>query len=94
MRLSERMQLDKDLTLERAIEMARQTEEVKKHHSCLRGDTVTTKEACSVDRVMQKGSQWTQKFQREKASHENANDKKSVSKLWQNPCTSKSTVCS
>lgn len=78
--LSDWMQLDKDLTLERAIEMARQTE-VKKHQSCLRGDTVTTKEACSVDRVMQKVSQCQckQKFQRERASHGNANDKKQSS---------------
>lgn len=40
MRLSKLMELDEDLTLERAIEMARQTDEVKRQ------------QACSVDRVM------------------------------------------
>lgn len=39
MHLSEYTQLDKDLTQKRPIEMARQTEEVKKQQSCLRIDT-------------------------------------------------------
>lgn len=34
--LSERMQLDKDLTLEKAISMARQSEEVKKTAMCFK----------------------------------------------------------
>ncbi|KAJ8375234.1 hypothetical protein SKAU_G00058140 [Synaphobranchus kaupii] len=55
LRLSERMQLDKDLTLAKAIEMARQTETVRQQQSNLRGDTVGKSETCSVDRVMNKG---------------------------------------
>lgn len=50
--LSERMQLDADLTLEKAIRMARQSEEVKRQQSCLRGDTSSeASDAKSVDRV-------------------------------------------
>lgn len=56
-RLSERMQLDKDLMLARAVEMARQTEAVKQQQSNLRGDTVSKRETCSVDRVMNKVSE-------------------------------------
>ncbi|KAK0132392.1 hypothetical protein N1851_032733 [Merluccius polli] len=37
--LSERMQLDADLTLDKAIRMARQSEEVKRQQFSLRGDT-------------------------------------------------------
>lgn len=46
--LSEGMQLEKDLTLEKVISMAIQSEEVKKQQCDLRDDA---KEACSVDRV-------------------------------------------
>lgn len=49
MLLSEQMQLDEDLALERAIEMARQSEEVKRQQITLRLHTGTVKEACSVD---------------------------------------------
>lgn len=38
-KLSERMQLDKELTLDKAISMARQSEEVKRQQTSLRGDT-------------------------------------------------------
>lgn len=51
-RLSERMQLDPDLTLQRAINMARQSEEVKRQQSSLRGDSRgEASDAKSVDRV-------------------------------------------
>ena len=51
-RLSERMQLDADLTLDKAVRMARQSEEVKKQQVSLRGDTKTqASDAKSVDRV-------------------------------------------
>ncbi|XP_061920402.1 uncharacterized protein K02A2.6-like [Entelurus aequoreus] len=51
--LSERMQLDADLTLDKAIRMARQSEEVKRQQSTLRGDTtrLEASDAKSVDRV-------------------------------------------
>lgn len=51
-RLSERMQLDHELTLEKAIAMARQSEEVKRQQAALRSvtDTVAA-DAGSVDRV-------------------------------------------
>lgn len=48
------MQLDTDLTLEKAVRMARQREEVKKQQTSLRGDKGAS-EAMSVDRVF-KGS--------------------------------------
>ncbi|KAK7878780.1 hypothetical protein WMY93_030940 [Mugilogobius chulae] len=41
--LSERMQLDKDLTLTKAITMARQSEEIKRQQSDLRGEGSTSK---------------------------------------------------
>uniref|UniRef100_A0A3B3CEF0 Gypsy retrotransposon integrase-like protein 1 n=1 Tax=Oryzias melastigma TaxID=30732 RepID=A0A3B3CEF0_ORYME len=51
-RLSERMQLDPDLTLEKAINMARQSEEVKRQQSSLQNDTRTQHgDAKCVDRV-------------------------------------------
>ena len=50
--LSERMQLDADLTLDKAIRMARQSEEVKRQQFSLRGDTRSgASDAKSVDRV-------------------------------------------
>lgn len=58
-RLSERMQLDSDLTLGKAITMARQSEEVKRQQSSLRGDDRT--EACDaklVDRVFKSSSKY------------------------------------
>ena len=50
--LSERMQLDAELTLDKAVRMARQSEEVKKQQASLRGDTrAQASDAKSVDRV-------------------------------------------
>ncbi|KAL7865994.1 hypothetical protein SRHO_G00112410 [Serrasalmus rhombeus] len=50
--LSERMQLDAELTLDKAVRMARQSEEVKKQQASLRGDTrEQASDAKSVDRV-------------------------------------------
>lgn len=67
-RLSERMQLDKDLTLEKAIDMARQTEAVKQQQSNLRSDCVNAKTPGSVDRVISKGKQF-QSRQRVKSAY-------------------------
>lgn len=52
-RLSERMQMEKDLTLEKAINMARQSEEIKKQQNTLRSDTssVVQLDAATVDRM-------------------------------------------
>ena len=51
-RLSERMQMEKDLDLEKAINMARQSEEIKKQQSTLRSDSGTVQmDVSSVDRV-------------------------------------------
>lgn len=55
LRLSERMQLDKDLTLEKAIGMPRQTEAVKQQQSNLHAEGVNSKPSGSVDRVISKG---------------------------------------
>ncbi|KAL6455308.1 hypothetical protein MHYP_G00362590 [Metynnis hypsauchen] len=50
--LSERMQLDAELTLEKAVRMARQSEEVKKQQASLRGDIrAQASDVKSVDRV-------------------------------------------
>ena len=52
-RLSERMQMEKNLDLEKAIDMARQSEAVKKQQNTLRCDTSGAKQmdAFSADRV-------------------------------------------
>lgn len=55
LRLSERMQLDQDLTLESAILKARQSEEVKRQQITLRGTGSDASDSKSVDRVF-KGS--------------------------------------
>lgn len=58
--LSERMQLDSDLTLEKAITMARKSEEVKRQQSSLRGDSMTeARDNMSVDRVYRSSSKNT-----------------------------------
>lgn len=50
--LSARMQLDPDLTLQKAIKMTRQSEEVKQQQSSLRGDSrAEAINAKSIDRV-------------------------------------------
>ncbi|KAK9543155.1 hypothetical protein VZT92_000952 [Zoarces viviparus] len=50
-RLSERMQMEKDLDLEKAINMARQSEEIKNQQNTLRSDASGVKQMdiCSVD---------------------------------------------
>ncbi|KAK0156520.1 hypothetical protein N1851_000189 [Merluccius polli] len=55
-RLSERMQMEKNLDLEKAIDIARKSEAVKKQQNTLRSDTSGVKQmdAFSVDRVFQK----------------------------------------
>ncbi|KAL4008446.1 hypothetical protein ACER0C_002298 [Sarotherodon galilaeus] len=54
-RLSERMQMEKDLDLDKAINMARQSEEIKKQQLALRSETnVMQVNAKIVDRVIQK----------------------------------------
>jgi len=57
-RLSERMQMEKNLDLEKAINMARQSEEIKKQQSTLRTDASSVKQMdiSAVDRVF-KGRQ-------------------------------------
>lgn len=52
-RLSERMQMEKDLDLEKAINIARQSEEIKKQQNTLRSEASGVKQmdVCSVDRV-------------------------------------------
>lgn len=67
LRLSERMQLDKDLTLEKAIDMARQTEAVKQQQSNLRGECAV-KTPGSVDRVISRIKP-SQSRQRVKSGH-------------------------
>lgn len=68
-RLSERIQLDPDLTLGKAINMARQSEEVKRQQSSLRGDTRTeASDAKSVDRVFKSSSK---KYARNKPQQAN-----------------------
>ena len=54
-RLSERMQMDQDLNLEKAINMARQSEEIKKQQNTLRNDasSVVQMDAATVDRVFE-----------------------------------------
>ena len=54
-RLSERMQMDQDLNLEKAINMARQSEEIKKQQNTLRSDasSVVQMDAATVDRVFE-----------------------------------------
>lgn len=52
--LSERMQLDAEHTLDKAVKMARQSMDVKKQHASLRGDTgAQASDGKSVDRVRQ-----------------------------------------
>ncbi|CAJ1061415.1 uncharacterized protein K02A2.6-like [Xyrichtys novacula] len=59
--LSERMQLEVNLTLQKAIDMARQSEEVKKQQSALRSDasSVLQMEDSSIDRLIKKGQTYT-----------------------------------
>ncbi|KAG7456363.1 hypothetical protein JOB18_035729 [Solea senegalensis] len=52
--LSERMQLDAELTLDKAVRMARQSEEVKEQQVSLRGDT---RAQASDDRRVLKNSE-------------------------------------
>lgn len=54
-RLLERMQMEKDLDLEKAINMARQSEEIKKQQNTLRSDFSGVKhmDVSSMDRVLQ-----------------------------------------
>ena len=54
-RLSERMQMEKDLNLEKAMNMARQSEEIKKQQNTLRSETssVVQMDAATVDRVFE-----------------------------------------
>ena len=88
-RLSERMQMDKDLTLDKAINMARQSEEIKRQQASLRGDT-SANVARSVDRVAFKGKQQYQKkpnpkFQKERVKHVNSEKSKQCRKCGKSP---------
>lgn len=60
-RLSERLQMEENLTLQKAIDMARQSEEVKKQQSALRSDasSVMQMEGSSIDRLINKGHKYT-----------------------------------
>lgn len=60
-RLSERLQMEENLTLQKAIDMARQSEEVKKQQSALRSDasSVMQMEGSSIDRLINKGQKYT-----------------------------------
>lgn len=49
--LSERMQLDKDLTLAKAITMARQSEEIKRQQTDLRGEVIASKTAMDAVQI-------------------------------------------
>lgn len=68
LRLSERMQLVKDLTLEKSIDMARQTEAVKQQQSNLRGECINAKTPDSVDRFISKSKSF-QSRPRFKSAH-------------------------
>ena len=88
-KLSERMQMDKDLTLDKAINMARQSEEIKRQQTSLRGDTCA-KEARSVDRVAFKGKQQYQKkpiprAQKERGKYVNSEKSKQCRKCGKSP---------
>ncbi|KAI2645074.1 Retrovirus-related Pol polyprotein [Labeo rohita] len=64
LRLSEQMQLDKDLTLEKVIDMVRQTEAAKQQQSNLRGECAV-RTSGFVDRVISRNKP-TQSRQRDK----------------------------
>lgn len=75
LKLSERIQMDKDLTFDKAIDMARQSEEIKRQQLSLRSDTCANG-ACSVDRVAFKSKQQylkkpNPKAQKERGKHVN-----------------------
>lgn len=58
-RLSERMQMEKDLDLQKAINMARQSEEIKKQQSTLRSENSAMQiNTSSVDRVVKSKQQY------------------------------------
>ncbi|XP_014877529.1 uncharacterized protein LOC106939594 [Poecilia latipinna] len=81
-RLSERMQLDPDLTLEKAINSARQSEEVKRQQSCLRTDTRSeTENGKSVDRVY-KSSGKHPKSKYQSKPHTSATNKREISQCF------------
>ena len=100
-RLSERMQLDKDLTLDKAISMARQSEEIKRQQTSLRGDTCA-KESRSVDRVAFKSKQQYRKkltTQKNWGNHANVENHKQCRKCGKSPshppsqCPANDVVC-
>ena len=92
-KLSERMQLDKDLMLDKAISMARQSEEITRQQTCSCGDR-WTKESCSVDRVAFKGKPQYRKSQMPRKEREtmlmqrNPSSVKNVGKVHQTLQTS------
>ena len=58
LKLSERMQMEDKLTLQKAMDMARQSEEVKRQQTALRSEassSVMQVEASSIDRLIKKG---------------------------------------
>lgn len=59
-RLSERMQMEENLTLQKAIDMARQSEEMKRQQTALRSEAgnVMQVDANSMDRLIQKGRRY------------------------------------
>lgn len=65
------MQLDEDLTLEKAMEISRRTDGVQQQQTSLPGETLGRREMCSMDRVMSNGKQFQKKeksTQRDKPS--------------------------
>lgn len=62
MALSEKMQLDKELTLTKAVTMARQSEAIKKQQCDLRADAQPAKSTIEVDAVMFKNKYMQGKF--------------------------------
>lgn len=59
-RLSERMQMEENLTLQKAVDMARQSEEMKRQQTALRSEAgnVMQVDANSMDRLIQKGRRY------------------------------------
>lgn len=89
LKLSERMQMDKDLTLDKTINMARQSEEIKRQQVSLRSDTCANG-ARSVDRVAFKSKQQylkkpNPKAQKERGKHVNSEKPQQCRKCGKSP---------
>ena len=82
--LSERMQLDKDLVLEKAIGMARHMEAMRQQQCNLWGEN-TKETTCSVDRVVSKGKQLqrNKKFNKPNKTYTEKNKTVKMFQMWE-----------